>query len=90
MGRTRTLDSHASRLRRKLNHSPGAAFVLAAWGSAAGWSQPQADHSAVLRATVAATFVKQDDKPEELKTQLEGIAARLDRIERALAERDSD
>ena len=30
--RTRTLDSHASRLRRKLNQSSETAFVLNVWG----------------------------------------------------------
>jgi DNA-binding response OmpR family regulator len=32
LGRTRTLDSHASRLRRKLNANGGHAFVLNVWG----------------------------------------------------------
>jgi DNA-binding response OmpR family regulator len=32
LGRTRTLDSHASRLRRKLNRSPDNAYVLNVWG----------------------------------------------------------
>jgi DNA-binding response OmpR family regulator len=32
LGRTRTLDSHASRLRRKLNGSGGTAYVLNVWG----------------------------------------------------------
>jgi DNA-binding response OmpR family regulator len=32
LGRTRTLDSHASRLRRKLNRSGEAAYVLNVWG----------------------------------------------------------
>jgi DNA-binding response OmpR family regulator len=32
LGRTRTLDSHASRLRRKLNHDGESAYVLNVWG----------------------------------------------------------
>jgi DNA-binding response OmpR family regulator len=32
VGRTRTLDSQASRLQRKLNPSPEAAYVLNVWG----------------------------------------------------------
>jgi DNA-binding response OmpR family regulator len=32
LGRTRTLDSHASRLRRKLNREGEAAYVLNVWG----------------------------------------------------------
>jgi DNA-binding response OmpR family regulator len=32
LGRTRTLDSHASRLRRKLNRSGDTAYVLNVWG----------------------------------------------------------
>jgi DNA-binding response OmpR family regulator len=32
LGRTRTLDSHASRLRRKLNANGDAAYVLNVWG----------------------------------------------------------
>jgi DNA-binding response OmpR family regulator len=33
LGRTRTLDSHASRLRRKLSAaSPGGVFVINVWG----------------------------------------------------------
>jgi DNA-binding response OmpR family regulator len=32
LGRTRTLDSHASRLRRKLNRLPDNAYVLNVWG----------------------------------------------------------
>jgi DNA-binding response OmpR family regulator len=32
LGRTRTLDSHASRLRRKLNHGEEPTFVLNVWG----------------------------------------------------------
>jgi hypothetical protein len=42
---------------------------------------------ALLTAAVAATFVKQDEKPEELRLQLEDIVARLERIERSIAER---
>ena len=30
--RTRTLDSHASRLRRKLNRNEAAAYVINVWG----------------------------------------------------------
>jgi DNA-binding response OmpR family regulator len=32
LGRTRTLDSHASRLRRKLNASAETAYILNVWG----------------------------------------------------------
>ena len=32
LGRTRTLDSHASRLRRKLNRGGDAGYVLNVWG----------------------------------------------------------
>jgi DNA-binding response OmpR family regulator len=32
LGRTRTLDSHASRLRRKLNCNGAAAYVINVWG----------------------------------------------------------
>jgi hypothetical protein len=32
LGRTRTLDSHASRLRRKLNTNGECAYVLNVWG----------------------------------------------------------
>jgi DNA-binding response OmpR family regulator len=32
LGRTRTLDSHASRLRRKLSRASDTAFVLNVWG----------------------------------------------------------
>lgn len=39
---------------------------------------------AMLTAAVAATFVKQDEKPEELRAELREIAARLERIERAV------
>jgi hypothetical protein len=42
---------------------------------------------ALLTAAVAATFMKQDEKPEELRLQLEDIVARLERIERSIAER---
>jgi voltage-gated potassium channel len=44
---------------------------------------------ALLTAAVAATVVKQDERPDELREELREIAARLDRIERALGERDS-
>jgi hypothetical protein len=43
----------------------------------------------LLTAAVAATFVKQDEKPEELRAELREIASRLDRIERALGEREA-
>ncbi|HXL43516.1 MAG TPA: potassium channel family protein [Gaiellaceae bacterium] len=39
---------------------------------------------ALLTAAVAATFVKQDERPEELREELREISARLERIERAL------
>ena len=42
---------------------------------------------ALPTATVAATFVRQDEKPEELREELREISARLERIERALVER---
>jgi len=32
LGRTRTLDSHASRLRRKLNRNGASAYVINVWG----------------------------------------------------------
>jgi DNA-binding response OmpR family regulator len=32
LGRSRTLDSHASRLRRKLNRAGNTAYVLNVWG----------------------------------------------------------
>ncbi|MCA1678704.1 MAG: hypothetical protein LC777_07030 [Actinobacteria bacterium] len=43
---------------------------------------------ALLTAALAATFVKQDEKPEELRAELREIASRLDRIEKALGGRD--
>jgi voltage-gated potassium channel len=43
---------------------------------------------ALLTAAVAATFVKQDERPDELRAQLDEIVARPDRIERALGERE--
>jgi len=42
---------------------------------------------ALLTAAVAATFVKQDERPEELRAELREISARLERIERTLGER---
>jgi voltage-gated potassium channel len=42
---------------------------------------------ALLTATVAATFVKQDERPDEMRAELREIGARLERIERALGER---
>lgn len=42
---------------------------------------------ALLTAAVAATFVKQDERPDEIRAELRDIAARLERIERALGER---
>jgi voltage-gated potassium channel len=44
----------------------------------------------ILTAAIAATFVKQDEKPDELRAQLGEIAARLDRIERAVGAGGSD
>jgi voltage-gated potassium channel len=41
---------------------------------------------ALLTAAVAATFVKQDERPEELRAELREIAARLERIEQRLEE----
>jgi DNA-binding response OmpR family regulator len=32
LGRTKTLDSHASRLRRKLNRASDTAYILNVWG----------------------------------------------------------
>jgi voltage-gated potassium channel len=43
---------------------------------------------ALLTAAVAATFVKQDEKPDELRADLRDISARLERIEKALSERE--
>lgn len=40
---------------------------------------------ALLTATVAAAFVKHDERPDELREQLEEISRRLERIERKLA-----
>jgi hypothetical protein len=44
LGRTRTLDSHASRLRRKLNAAGETAYVLNVWGvvkrSGGSWRVP--------------------------------------------------
>jgi voltage-gated potassium channel len=42
---------------------------------------------AILTATVAAMFVKQDERPDELREELREIGARLERMERALGER---
>jgi hypothetical protein len=42
---------------------------------------------AILTATVAATFVKQDERPDEVREELREISARLERIERALGDR---
>jgi voltage-gated potassium channel len=42
---------------------------------------------ALLTAAVAATFVKQDERPEEMREELREVLARLERIERALGER---
>jgi DNA-binding response OmpR family regulator len=42
LGRTRTLDSHASRLRRKLKRSPETAYILNVWGVGSGWWRPPA------------------------------------------------
>jgi voltage-gated potassium channel len=42
---------------------------------------------ALLTAAVAATFVKQDERPEELRAELREISTRLERIELALGER---
>jgi voltage-gated potassium channel len=39
---------------------------------------------AFLTATIAATFMKQEEQPEEIRSELREISARLDRIERAL------
>jgi type II secretory pathway pseudopilin PulG len=43
---------------------------------------------ALLTAAVAPTFVNQDEKPDELRAELQDIAARLERIERALGDRE--
>lgn len=42
----------------------------------------------ILTAAIAATFVKQDERPDELRARLDEIAGRLEQIERALAPRD--
>jgi voltage-gated potassium channel len=42
---------------------------------------------ALLTAAVSATFVKQDERPDEIRTQLQEISGRLERIEQALDER---
>lgn len=42
---------------------------------------------ALLTATVAATFVKHDERPDELRDQLNEIVRRLERIENTLTER---
>jgi len=39
---------------------------------------------ALLTAAVAATFVKQDERPDELRASLEDLTARLIRIETKL------
>lgn len=44
---------------------------------------------AMLTATVAATFVKQDEKPDELRQELKEISQRLERIESQLRDRQS-
>ena len=43
---------------------------------------------AILTATISATFVKQDERPDELREELRAIAARLDRIEQTLTSAD--
>jgi len=43
LGRTRTLDSHASRLRRNLNRSPETAYILNVWEWGTGSFPPLAD-----------------------------------------------
>ena len=55
--------------------------------SPAGSRNPRGDFS-ILTAAIAATFVRQDEKPEELRAELREIAERLERIERALGEEE--
>jgi voltage-gated potassium channel len=41
----------------------------------------------LLTAAIAATFVKQDERPDEVRAELREISTRLERIERVLGER---